>query len=503
MLRKTAEFFVVLVQRWMPDAFIFAALLTFVAFAMALVIAGASPAGALAAWGDGFWGLLTFTAQIATTLFTGYALAHTGPVQKGLKAFAGLARSDVAAYVLTCVAAMIGAIISWGLALIVGGVAAKEVATVCRARGIRVHYPLLVAAGYSGYVIWHQALSSSTALLLATPGHFLEQRTGVVPTTETIFVASNWIIIAAVAVTLPFVLAMLRPQDPSEIVEIPDDLLEGEEPGPPPEARPVAAAPAGAADGPANGRPAASPAGVSNTAAVGDAPPSPTAATAAASVESAAVTPTAGKSPAEWLETARWINWLLAAGGLYVLFNHFVLGGKGLDLNILNFAILIAGIGLSRSPIHYVELVTGSGKALAPILFQYPFYAGISGILTGTGLAAIIAGWFTAISTAHTLPFWAFISGGLINMFIPSGGGQWAVQGPIVIEAAQRLGASIPKTAMGVAIGDQWTNMIQPFWTIPLLGIAGLHVRDIMGYCVITLLLTGVIFGVGLLVLPW
>ena len=492
MLRKTADFFVVLFQRWMPDAFLFAVLLTFLTFILSIVVAGASPGKALTSWGDGFWSLLSFTAQIATTLFTGYALASTPLACKAVRAFAGLARSAFAAYVLTCLAAMIGAILSWAMALIVGGVAAKETGIVCRKRGIKVHYPLLVAAGYSGYVIWHQALSSSTALLIATPGHFLEQQIGIIPTSETIFTLSNWIIIGAVAATLPFVMAMLRPTDEREIVEIPDHLMEDEEAGAPVAAAPVAATSIASS-------PAVSTAGAT---AVAVAPAASTEVATAAPLQTSAETASA-KTPAEWLEHARWINWVLAAGGLFVVFNHFFVGGKGLDINILNWIFLFAAIGLSRSPIHFVELVTQGGRTLGPIMLQYPFYAGISGRMVGTGLAAVIAGWFTAISTAHTLPFWAFISGGIINMFIPSGGGQWAVQGPIVIDAAKQLGASLPKTAMGVAIGDQWTNMIQPFWTIPLLAIAGLHVRDIMGYCVITLILTGVIFGVGLLVLPW
>ena len=123
---------------------------------------------------------------------------------------------------------------------------------------------------------------------------------------------------------------------------------------------------------------------------------------------------------------------------------------------------------------------------------------------TGIGqsqLAKVMAGWFVAISTAQTLPFWSMISGGLINLFVPSGGGQWAVQGPVMIEAASELGADLPRVAMGVAIGDQWTNMIQPFWTIPALAIAGLGVRDIMGYTVIAFLWTGIIFAAGLLLL--
>jgi short-chain fatty acids transporter len=207
------------------------------------------------------------------------------------------------------------------------------------------------------------------------------------------------------------------------------------------------------------------------------------------------------RTPAQILDNARILNLLIGAAGVVYLYFHFISRGGSLNLNIINFLFLIAGILLTRSPLHYVELVTHGGRTLGPILLQYPFYAGIMGMMLDTGLAKVMAGWFVAISTAQTLPFWSMISAGLINLFVPSGGGQWAVQGPVMIEAASELGADLPRVAMGVAIGDQWTNMIQPFWTIPALAIAGLGVRDIMGYTVIAFLWTGLIFAGGLLLL--
>jgi short-chain fatty acids transporter len=144
------------------------------------------------------------------------------------------------------------------------------------------------------------------------------------------------------------------------------------------------------------------------------------------------------------------------------------------------------------------EAIKGAGG----IAVQFPLYGGIQGILIGTGLAGIIAKWFIAISTEFTYPFFTFIAGGVINMFVPSGGGQWVVQGPINIPAAIELGVSPAKVAMAIAYGDQWTNMIQPFWALPLLGIAKLGTKDIMGYCTMVLLVSGVIMSAGLLFLP-
>src|SRR5699024_7839237 len=135
------------------------------------------------------------------------------------------------------------------------------------------------------------------------------------------------------------------------------------------------------------------------------------------------------------------------------------------------------------------------------IILQFPFYAGIMGMMVQTGLAADISNFFITFSNADTLPFWAFISAGIVNVFIPSGGGQWAVQGPIMIDAASQLGADMSRVAMGASWGDAWTNLIQPFWTLPLLAIAGLGIRDIMGYTAVIFFVSGIVIGLGLLVL--
>ncbi len=192
---------------------------------------------------------------------------------------------------------------------------------------------------------------------------------------------------------------------------------------------------------------------------------------------------------------------MIVAAALGYLWLHFVERSGGINTNIMNLIFLTTGLILTRSPVHYMDLALAEGRGVAAILLQFPFYAGIMGIMTGTGLATVLAAWFVSFSTAETLPFWGMISGGLINLFVPSGGGQWAVQGPVMIEAAKTLGADMPRVAMGVAIGDQWTNLLQPFWAIPVLAIAGLKVRDIMGYTAVMFIWCGIIFGLGLLYL--
>jgi short-chain fatty acids transporter len=160
---------------------------------------------------------------------------------------------------------------------------------------------------------------------------------------------------------------------------------------------------------------------------------------------------------------------------------------------------LAVGLILHWTPIRYVRSFTGSAGAIGPIALQYPFYGGIQGLMTlavgGVTLAGVIAGWFLAFSTSATLPFWTFVSSNVISLFIPSGGGHWLVQGPVMVPAAERLGVDQGLIAMCVAWGEGTANMIQPFWALPILGIVGLGIRDIMGYGVLTLALSFTVYG--------
>ncbi len=174
--------------------------------------------------------------------------------------------------------------------------------------------------------------------------------------------------------------------------------------------------------------------------------------------------------------------------------------GFSLDINGFIFIALMLGLIFHGTPIAYVRSFESGAKTVGPILLQFPLYGGIMGVMTDTGLAAVIAQSFVSFSTAHTLPFWSFISSNIITLFVPSGGGHWAVQGPFMVPAAVKLHADAAMTAMGTAMGEQTANMIQPFWALPILAIARLGIKDIMGYCVIALVISLVLYGGSLLV---
>ena len=434
--------FVAFVERYYPDPFVFVVLLSVLTFLLSLALADATPATALSAWGDGLPSLLAFTAQICITLLTAHALAHTDRVQTLLKRIGNIPNNATSAYALVAFSAGIGSLIAWSLGLIVGATVAREVARQGAGRGIRIHYPLLVASAYAGFVIWHMGYSSSAGLFVATAGHSLEAEIGIIPITDTVFTLHNGLLALVTLAIICVVCPLMRPRE-QELVEIDPALLKEhvEEPG--------------SATGP--------------------------------------------KTFAQYLDGMRTLTLILGAGLFGYIGYSFYARGFHLNLNLVNWSFLGAGLLLSRSPSHYVKLINNASSTIGPILIQYPFYAGILGMMQGTGLAGIISDWFTSIATAETLSFFAFLCAGLVNMFIPSGGGQWAVQGPIFIEAGQNLGVDPSIIVLAISYGDQWTNMIQPFWTIPLLAIAGLHMRQIMGYTFVIFLLTLFLFGGGLL----
>ncbi|HAY93045.1 TIGR00366 family protein, partial [Shewanella sp.] len=172
--------------------------------------------------------------------------------------------------------------------------------------------------------------------------------------------------------------------------------------------------------------------------------------------------------------------------------------GGSLNLNLVNFLFLFLAILLHQTPRSLLTSLNEAIKGGAGIVIQFPFYAGIMAVMVQSGLAQSISEGFVAIASAESLPFWSFISAGIVNIFVPSGGGQWAVQAPIMLPAAQALGADVARVAMAVAWGDAWTNLIQPFWALPVLAIAGLKARDIMGFCLMQLMITGVIISIAL-----
>ncbi|RKE38462.1 short-chain fatty acids transporter [Paraburkholderia sp. BL23I1N1] len=437
MIQRISVFFTQVVHRVLPDPLIFAILLTGVTFALALGLTPKAPADLVMLWGSGFWNLLAFSMQMAMILVTGHALASSGPVKRVLVALASSARTPGQGVMLVAFVGAVACAINWGFGLVLGAMLAREVAR--RVQG--TDYRLLVASAYMGFLTWHGGLSGSVPLVAATKGNPMEKTVGLIPVSHTLFTGYNAFITIGLIILLPILARLMMPK-PEDVVTVDPALLQD--------------------------------------------PPS---------VERT-LSPDA--TFAERMEESRVLAILVAALCAVFLVIRFINKGFVLDIDTVNLVFLAAGIVLHKTPMAYARAVAAAAKGASGIMIQFPFYAGIQALMDHSGLAGVITKWFVDIANVHTFPLLAFLSSALINFAVPSGGGHWVVQGPFVMPAAQALGADLGKSAMAIAYGEAWTNMAQPFWALPALAIAGLGVRDIMGYCVTALLFSGVIFVAGM-----
>lgn len=438
-LERLAAVFAYIAEKWLPDAFVFAIALTFITFLGGVIFTDNSPFDMAIHWGDGLWGLLAFTAQIITTFIMSYALALTKPVSRLLEKVASLCKTPTQAILVVTFSALVASLISWGLGLVVAGIMARLVGSKVK----NIDYRVLVAAGYSGFVIWEGGLSSSPSLFVATEGHAFQDMVGLIPTSETLFSFINILLVVVIFFTLPFVMMLIHPKRVEDRVIVDPESLK--------------------------------------TPKIEDNEPK-------------------AVNLNDKLDQSRWILLLGGLLGLIYLGYHFTTNGFNLDLNIVNLMFLTAVLLLYGNVNELGKGLKTAAGSVGQFALQYPFYAGIMGMISASGLAALLSNGIASFASADTLPFFSFLASGTLNMFIPSGGGQWAVQAPIVLPTAIEMGVDPAKIVTAVAWGDAWTNMIQPFWAIPLLAIAGLRIRDIMGFATITLLYTGIILSLVFLI---
>lgn len=430
------------VEKYIPSALSFAILLSVAVGLMALLLTDAGPADVLRGWGEGLAGLLAFMTQMALILLLGHALANTRPVRRLLGALAQVPRTPLQAYVFVFLVAAVASLITWGLGLVVGALLARDVAAAGDRRGLELSFPMLVASGFSGFVVWHMGYSGSGPLTAATPGSFIEEQLGrTVPITETTFSAWNLTAVVATVVLVALALWLIAPRavDPAHRM---------------------------------------------------------TAAALAASEQT--VTEEEVVTPADRLDASRVPTLVvgLALAGYLVL--HFAEGGT-VTLDVVNWMFLGLIFLLARNAFEVMALIKNAAANVGDILLQFPLYAGIMGMMAATGLIQVLSDSVVAVATPQTLGLLAFLSAGLVNFFVPSGGGQVAVQAPILLDAGARLDVDPAVVIMAISYGDQWTNMIQPFWALPLLAIAGLKIRDILGYTTVVLVVSGLVFGATLL----
>ncbi len=452
MFKRFTNGCVKVMSKYLPDAFIFAIVLTIITFLGGVGLTGQTPFEMIKHWAGakGFFGLLSFTMQMVLVLVLGSAMAQAPVFKRLLQRFAKAAKTPVRGIMITAFVSVVACWINWGFGLVIGALLAKEIAR--EVKGI--DYRLLIASAYSGFIVWHGGISGSIPLQIANQGALATvapdvfDKTFTIATTQTIFSPMNLAICGIIIFGLPFVCKAMIPDKENTIEVDPAKLVEHQE----------------TVDDPSK------------------------------------------FTPADKMERSR-ILWIITVvmGFSYIIYN-FSKVGLNLSLDFVNFIFMFVGILLHGTLRRYIDAINQAAKDAGGIILQFPFYAGIMGMMvganpeTGISLAGVISNAFVSISTKTTFPLFSFWSAGIVNFFVPSGGGQWAVQAPIMMPAGHALGVEPAKTAMAIAWGDAWTNMIQPFWALPALSIAGLSAKDIMGYCVITLLFSGIVISAGFLI---
>jgi Short chain fatty acids transporter len=446
-LRKTAKTLDFGMDKILPDAIVLAMVLTLITFAMGLVLTDASPVQMLQYWGEGFWSFLSFSMQMTLIIATGYIVASAPIANRFLVRLCTIPKNGVQGVVFVAIVAACLGWISWGLGLVAGAIVARTVALNLR----KVNFKLFVAVAYSAAISTGLfGISGSEFLMVNTPGYFMEDMLGLIPLSETVFEPS--LILAQVIsffIVVP-VLAALIHTSPAETPEmdhaILDRFIEQEE-----RARPLVIT----------------------------------------KEDRAAMT------FAERVDNSPIITGIIGVCGvLYVIF-WFATKGFNLTLDIMNFTLLMIGILMHGTPRNLLTAAEEGVRSAFGVVVQFPFYAGIQGMMGSSGLVKIIANAFASISTVASYPFLCYICMAFVNFFIPSSGGIFMVAGPSLGQAALDLGIAGNKFLIAFTAGETISNIIQPFWAIPLLGIAGLKMKDIMGYCIIFFtVVTLIFFGV-------
>ena len=431
-------------ERWVPDAFVFALVATLIVVVAAVALTPSSLPQVIDAWGKGFWELIPFTLQMALIIITGHVLATSRPVGRVIRGLAAWPTTPRNAVALVAFFAMTSSWFNWGFSLIFSAVLAKEIAR--RVEG--VDYRALAAASFLGIgSVWAQGLSGSAALQMATPGALQPQIRdivanngmipgGIIPFRDTIFLWQSFVSVIVEIAVVTAVMWLVTP----------------------PAGRGKTARDLGIVLGQAEIEP---PAEVTKP------------------------------TPGQWLEHSPILNWLIVLVGGTYLVRYFMQASEPLNainLNIINLTFLLLGFLLHKTPARLMHAVQGATPAVWGVILQFPFYAGIAGIITSTALSQQIAHAFVGISNAKTFPAIVAIYSAVLGVFVPSGGSKWVVEAPYVMAAAHELKVHLGWVVASYDLGEALANLVQPFWMLPILGLFQLRARDVMGYTFVVFL---------------
>jgi short-chain fatty acids transporter len=445
-------------RRYLPSPFTIAILLTLLTILLAFFFTESANnenhlLSILSFWEAGIWNnnLLVFAYQMMLILVLGHVLVLSKPANKLIIKLSKNVTNTVSAVILVSITTMLAAFLNWGLGLIFGAILARKVGEHAQQNNIPLNYPLVGAAGYVGLMVWHGGISGSAPIKVAESNHILNFMDGVsssemlsqipesISFNQTIFSWWNLVLFGVLLIVIPLVLRqMAKTTQPTNFNLQTYDF----------ETHPLEDI-------------------------VG----------------------------AEKLDYSKILGIgfgiILLTAFFYQYWNNIM--RLNITPNMLNFFMLSLAIIWHKNFSNFLNALEEAIKGVSGILIQFPLYFGIMGIMKSTGMVVMISDFFVSIATVKSLPIFTFFSAGLVNIFVPSGGGQWAIQGPIVIESALKLGVPLPKAIMALAYGDQITNMLQPFWALPLLGITKLKAKEILPYTLVLMIAGIAVYVLGLL----
>lgn len=464
MLDKLGEKFTYLFLKYMPNSFVFAILLTIVTGIAAYIWMDTSAMGIIESWYKGFFDLLGFAMQITLIIITGFSIALSPTINRGIDRLTNSISTPIQVYFTVMIVGMLLVLISFGW-IVITCVFARELAK--RVKGI--NYPFLVACVYFSSSSWVCGFSSSIPLLLNTENNYLIEAgllTDVISTSNTLGSTLNMVMIIVFVILAPIIMVIVAPKK-GHNKEL-NNLLGTKE----------------------------------NIAQI-------------SIKEEALGLKLPFKSLSDRLNNSAILQMIIAMMGFTYIIFHFNTKGFDLNFNIMIFIFIMVGMLLHKTPMRYIISMKRSSNNISGILFQYPFYAGIMGIMLYTGLGEDLGQVLASLATKDTYPFFAFLTGGLVNFAIPSAGGEFAVVGPSIINAIKEIGLGLPqeeitemisRASLSIAYGESLSNMMQPFYLLLVMPImaAGVKIqaRDVMGYLVMPFVLFFIIQSAMVVWLP-
>jgi short-chain fatty acids transporter len=430
---------------WVPDSMVFVIILTFIVFVAALGLTKSGAFDLINFYAGSFWILLTFSMQLCILMVTGFVVADSPQVKRGIIALIDLPKTAASTIVMYCLVGGAVAWIHWGVGLMFCLIMGKELAI--RKHGLGIHYPFIAALSYGVVNVMCNGPSQSAPLLVATPGNFLEHLIGVIPLTQTALSPFLIALQLFLFITLPILCVWMMPKK-EKAVEMSDELFK----------------------------------------------------------EFTAALPHIDINtlrPAERWERSKILQTLLAIGILAWVGNYIYTKGIGkLDLNSINFAFIGLSLILHGSPRSFTESVKKGITTTSGVMIQFPMYAGIFGMISNSGLAEMITHWFVSISTPGNYALIVYLYTGVMDFFVPSGGSKFVIEAAYIIPAGQSLGVSVPQIINAYSTGAQWANNLQPFWALPVLGAFRVRFQDILPYTFMIWLYAGIVSTIAFLLFP-